>query len=338
MKRVLLWGLGALVAVVVAVVLAFTLSPWPSVAVIAYIFSQGEQASEAALEKYIPAGIQTQRDLHYGSGSDERFDINVAADATAPRRAIVWIHGGAWIAGNKVGIANYLKVLAGNGFTTVAVEYSTGYGATYPKPVEQVNAALGYLVRNAAELKIDPAAIILAGDSAGAQIAAQVALLVTDPAYARAMAIQPQLPPERLAAVLLLSGTYDMRTVNLTGDYDWFVRTVLWAYSGVRNFAEDKRFALASVTAYVGQSFPPSFISSGNGDPLMPQAVALAKRLKSLDVTVDSLFFPPDTRPALPHEYQFNLDTAPGQEALRRMMAFAKASAPRTKNQQTGPQ
>jgi len=42
------------------------------------------------------------------------------------------VHGGGWVAGSKEGIANYLKILAGHSYTTVGVEYSTGFGATHP--------------------------------------------------------------------------------------------------------------------------------------------------------------------------------------------------------------
>ena len=55
---------------------------------------------------------------------------------------------------------------------------------------------------------------------------------------------------------------------------------------------------------------------------LPPQAVALARKLEMLGVKVDSLFFPNDYAPPLPHEYQFNLDSRAGQEALSRMLAF----------------
>jgi len=41
------------------------------------------------------------------------------------------------------------------------------------------------------------------------------------------------------------------------------------------------------VTNYVTNAFPPSFISSGNGDPLAPQAAALARKLEHLGVRVD---------------------------------------------------
>ena len=103
------------------------------------------------------------------------------------------------------------------------------------------------------------------------------------------------------------------------------MRTVLWAYSGTRDFMNDERFRLVSVTNYVTNAFPPAFISSGNGDPLAPQAAALARKLEHLGVKVDSLFFPADYNPPLPHEYQFNLDTPAGQKALGQMLAFAGA-------------
>jgi acetyl esterase len=218
MKRIILWFAGTLLVLAAVVVLAFKLSPWPSVAVFAYMFSKGDQASEAALEKYVPAGIVTRRDLAYGDGPDETFDVHYREGTNGRQPTIVWVHGGGWIGGSTDGIANYMKVLAGHGYTTVAIEYSTGYGATYPKSVEQVNAALGYLVRNAANLHIDPAAIILAGDSAGAQIAAQIAQITTDTAYASDLGISPKLRQGQLSAMLLLSGAYDLASLDFDGD------------------------------------------------------------------------------------------------------------------------
>ena len=76
------------------------------------------------------------------------------------------------------------------------------------------------------------------------------------------------------------------------------------------------------MTNYVTNAFPPSFISSGNGDPLAPQAAALARKLEHLGVRVDGLS---EHSPPLPHEYQFNLDTPAGQKALGQMLAFAGA-------------
>ncbi|MGB9476429.1 MAG: alpha/beta hydrolase [Candidatus Udaeobacter sp.] len=325
MKRFLIWSACVLVILIAVAILAFTLSPWPSVALITYAFAKGARASEAALEKHVPSGIVARRDVAYGSGKNETFDLYYQQEGNAPRPTIVWVHGGGFVAGNKNGITNYMKILAGHGYTMIAVEYSRGYGTTYPQPVEEVNAALGFVVRNAANLKVDPAKIVLAGDSAGAHIASQVAMITTDPDYARAIGLTRQLKVNQLLAMLLFSGVYDPSAVNPVGNHGWFLKAMLWAYSGVKNFRADDRFKLMSVTGNVTRTFPPTFISSGNADPLAPQAVALAEKLMRLGVRVDSLFFPSNHVPPLPHEYQFNLDAPTGQEALQRMLAFLSA-------------
>lgn len=330
MKRILLWTLGTLAVLAVALFLAFRLSPWPTVMVIQYAFGKGDAASEARLVKHVPPGIVTRTDIPYGAGPSETFDLNLPPGATGPLPAIVWVHGGAWIAGSKAGVANYLKVLAGHGYATIGVEYSTGYGTSYPTPVRQVNAALGYVSAHAAELGIDPNRIILGGDSAGAQLAAQVANIITDPTYAGQVGIEPLLPPSQLRGVVLVSGAYDMQAATMPGsNMSWFVNTVLWAYSGVKDFVEDEQFTLASVAHHVTASFPPAYITSGNGDPLAPQAERFAISLAGMGVPISSLFFPADHDPALPHEYQFNLDTSEGRESLDKMLAFiASHTAP----------
>jgi acetyl esterase/lipase len=270
----------------------------------------------------VPADIAARLNVRYGPGPDERMDVFRQESATGVQPAVVWVHGGGWIAGSKEGVSNYLKVLAGHGYTTVAVEYSTGYHGTYPKPVEQVNAALGYVTAHATELGIDPAVIILAGDSAGAQVAAQVSVMTTDPGYAAELRIAPALEASQIAGIMLVSGAYDLESIDLNGKFGWFLKAVLWAYSGVRDFMNDPRFKLASVTEHVTAAFPPAFISSGNGDPLAPQAVQFSEALGKVAVPTETLFFPDDYSPALPHEYQFNLDVPAGAEALTRMLAF----------------
>ncbi|MEJ0028377.1 MAG: alpha/beta hydrolase [Rhizomicrobium sp.] len=326
MTRFLRWAGGLVVLLGIGIFLVFWLSPWPAAYLISLAFARGDAASEAALAKHVPAGIAERRDLAYGPATAERFDIFYPAGTKTQRPAIVWVHGGGWIAGSKEGVSNYLKVLAGHGYTAVALEYSMGPESKYPEPVREVNEALGYLVHNAAALHIDPGALVLAGDSAGAQIGAQTAILNTDAGYARRLGIKPALAPDGIRAVMLLSGFYDAGAVDFRGDWGWLFRTILWAYSGVKNLPRDEQFKLLSVTDYVTPAFPRTFISSGNGDPLAPQAVALTRKLEGLGVGVDSLFFPAAYAPALRHEYQFNLDTAGGRLVLTRMLAFLAAT------------
>src|SRR3546814_5792098 len=85
--------------------------------------------------------------------------------------------------------------------------------------------AVCHPIRHAGELRLDPDRMILAGDSAGAQIAAQVALITTDPAYAAWVGIAPTLSPDQLCALLLLSGAYDLDAADYDGDQGWFLRS-----------------------------------------------------------------------------------------------------------------
>ncbi len=63
----------------------------------------------------------------------------------------------------------------------------------YPLAVHQLNDALAYIDAHADELGVDPNQIVLAGDSAGGQLASQMATLMTSPDYADIMGITPAL-------------------------------------------------------------------------------------------------------------------------------------------------
>ncbi len=271
-------------------------------------------------------GIVSLIDQVYDDRDDDgKLDVFYPAsventDRTLP--TIVWVHGGGWVSGAKGQVANYARILAGRGYTVVSVDYSLAPRARHPQPARQVNAALGWLTANARRLHVDAAHLFLAGDSGGAQIAAEVANLESDATYAQALGIVPAIRREQLAGVLLYCGAYDMAGVRLDGPMGDFLRTALWSYSGSRDFMHDKPFALGFVVDHVASAFPPAFISAGNGDPLKPQSARLAEVLKARGVVVEVLFFPDDHQPVLPHEYQFNLDTDAGRQALERSLAF----------------
>lgn len=322
MKRALI-AIAAIVLVLSATVyLAFAFSPLPSVFVIRYMFSSNTAGQVAALERHVPEGIAAQYDLAYGPGADEKFDIFYPEGTDTPLPTLVWVHGGAWIAGTKSDLSGYLQILAAEGYTTVGIDYTVAPQAIYPGPVVQTNAAFAHLAENAERYNIDPARLMIAGDSAGAQIAAQFANIVTSPDYADLVGIAPAIAPDQLAGAILFCGAYQLEGIDLDGDFGWFLRTVLWAYTGVRDFMNDPEFRQASVTNFVTGDFPPAFISAGNGDPLNPQSIRLAERLSAHGVPVQALFFAPDHTPAQPHEYQFSLDTAEAQQALAALKAF----------------
>ena len=321
--------LGGSVLLVLASYLAFQLSPWPGALLIRFAFDREAVAVAAAQAKYVPAGLSEQRNLRYDqTDADALLDVFVpqAQQTLAMSRpTIVWIHGGGYVSGSKDQIANYARVMAGQGYAVVGVGYSIAPGATYPTPLLQVNRALTYLKANAATLPINGKQFVLAGDSAGAHMAAQLAAAFSSPEYASLLGLQPALTTGELRGVVLYCGPYDIRNVNLDGPFGGFMHTVLWAYSGSKSFQTDARFATASVIEHLTPGFPPAFISAGNADPLEPHSHALAQALLAQGVPVQTLFFPRDFSPGLPHEYQFVLDTAPAQQALQTSLSFLRS-------------
>ena len=304
--------------------IAFQVSPWPSVLLIRRAFNEDAQSASQALEKHVPPALSAQLNERYDPADpDALLDVFYpSAIADKPLPTIVWVHGGGWVSGSKDDIANYGKVLAGKGYTVVGVDYSLAPEKTFPTPIRQVNAALGYLVSNAERLRIDPDHLVLAGDSGGAHIAAVTANAIAVPSYAAMLGIVPAVERRQLAALLLYCGAYTIDGVNLDGPFGKFLTTVLWSFSGSKDFRSNPNFAAAWVLNHVTAEFPPTFISAGNGDPLLPQSIALADRLESRSVRVERLFFPSDPQPPLPHEYQFNLDNEAGRRALERSLAF----------------
>lgn len=313
-----------LTALLLSVLVAFQVSPWPSVLLIRRAFEKDAQSASQALEKHVPPALSAQLNERYDPADpDALLDVFYpSAIADRPLPTVVWLHGGGWVSGSKDDIANYGKVLAGKGYTVVGVDYSVAPGKTFPMPIRQVNAALGYLVSNAERLRIDTDHIVLAGDSGGAHIAAVTANAIAVPSYAAMLGIVPALERRQLAALLLYCGAYTVDGVDLDGPFGGFLRTVLWSFSGSKDFKSNPDFAAAWVLNHVTAQFPPAFISAGNGDPLLPQSIALADRLASRGVRLERLFFASDYKPPLPHEYQFNLDNEAGRLALERSVAF----------------
>src|SRR4051794_20964009 len=192
LKKFVLVVIGAIVVIGTAAYAAFQISPWPSVLLIRYAFHKGGSAASASIAPLVPKDISVQDELSYSPGDRHAvFDLFTPANGNMPLPAIVWVHGGGFVAGSRSYLSNYLQILAARGFVTVAIDYTLAPTARFPTPVRQANTALAYIVANAQRFNIDPARIFLAGDSAGAQIAAQTALIISDPDYARRVGIEP---------------------------------------------------------------------------------------------------------------------------------------------------
>jgi len=326
-------AVGGLAAVGVGVALAARLSPWPGVLLLRWYGGRldAEQlpARAAALEALVPAGVGSDLDVAYlDDRPAARLDVHRPA-VDGPLPAVVWVHGGGYIGGTKDDLREYLRVLAGHGFATVGVDYTHAPSRTYPTQIEEVGAALRFLVDHADRYGIDPDRLVLAGDSAGAHIAAQAGFAIADGTYATDAGLPRPIPARSLRALVLCCGPYRMIEQRVSGMTGFFVRTILWAYSGERDPARSGRFAHASVTDHVPAGLPPTYVTCGNDDPLLPHSRALVAALEAAGVDVDAHLHDEDHPARLAHEYQFDLRIPEAAGSLARIVALVqRATSP----------
>lgn len=309
---------------------AVLLTPRPTVALIRFAFTRGAARTLAAMQAGIdgplfgdpstgrghPSTTVTDHlDVAYGSDRDERLDVfdpqpAAGAPVTPGRPVVLWVHGGGWVSGDKADVAPYLRALAAvTGAVCVGVNYSVPPRRGYPTATRQLVGAVAFLRREADRWDLDPTRIVLAGDSAGAQLAGQLAEVVTTPGLADAIGVPVPLPAEHLRGIVLCCGLFVLphgmpapRLVRFAGDQ------VSRAYLAGPVRPDDPRIAQLDVAAQATAAFPPAYVTAGNGDPLLPSSRALVDRLEILGVPVRTRFYPDGHRPRLPHEYQFHLD------------------------------
>jgi len=171
----------------------------------------------AAIEPFIDAYIARSRDaerqfrcqknLPWGERPDEIFDYFPAASARAP--LLVYFHGGYWQEHSKDESLFAAPDCVANGIAFAAIDYTLAPRATLGTIVEQCRRAIASLHRQAAALGFDARRIYVAGNSAGAHLAAMLLVTGWQAAYG--------LADDAVAGAVLLSGIYDLEP--LMGTY-----------------------------------------------------------------------------------------------------------------------
>jgi len=333
-RRPIKWlGIGILsVAVLVGLIfMSFQLSPWPSALLVRASFGHNDKAVLEQLQKHPPSTPPTvlSNQAYDPSNKQALLDVYMPKQSPEALPVVIWTHGGAWVSGDKANVSPYFKLMAAQGVVVVSVNYTLAPEKSYPAQIFELNAAHAYILANAERFHIDPRQVFLAGDSAGSQLSSQLAALITNPDYAKEVGIRPALTPGQLSGVVLFCGIYKVEGLveadpNLPKLINWGDDQVVWAFSGTRS-KTGPLIRQLSPYYHLTSGFPPTFISGGNADPLTDhQSKPLAAELGSLGVSVDTLFYPADHQPSLPHEYQFNLDTANGQQAFSSMIDFVR--------------
>ncbi|HLZ00845.1 MAG TPA: alpha/beta hydrolase [Bradyrhizobium sp.] len=151
-------------------------------------------------------GVKVERDVNYGPADRNLLDIFLPEAASAARPVLIFVHGGAFIGGNKRGpdgspfYDNIMLWAVKNGFVGVNMTYRLAPQNPWPAGAEDVGAAVAWVVQNIAARGGDVSRIYLMGHSAGA---VHVADYVSHPQFFK-------VKDGGLKGAIMLSGIYDL--------------------------------------------------------------------------------------------------------------------------------
>ncbi|MBV9512301.1 MAG: alpha/beta hydrolase, partial [Caulobacteraceae bacterium] len=204
-----------------------------------------------------------------------------ANEAEGPGGLIVYFHGGGWVAGDLDTHDRVCRTLAAHSCCQVlAVHYRRPPEHPFPAPVEDAVEVLAWARRAARRLGADPGRIVLAGDSAGANLAAAAAGWFAARGRAAARLVVLFCP------ILEIAATQPSRRVYADG---YFLDS--------RRMAEDVAAYLGDLAQadsplasplHIGDlaGFPPAHLHLAQYDPFRDEGLAFAERLRAVGVPV----------------------------------------------------
>lgn len=217
------------------------------------------------------SGIQRSASVAFGADARQRLDVYRPRDGGGARAVIVFWYGGAWDDGARQDYRFVGVALAQLGYVTVVPDYRLYPQVRFPLFLDDDAQAVAWVGRHAADYGADPQRIVLMGHSAGAHMAAMLALN-------RSYLERAGVDPERIVGLIGLSGPYGLtpNTVTLNDifcppftPHDW------------------------QVLPYVSSRAPSALLLHGRADRLVAvsNTEALAAALGAQGVYVDTRIY-----------------------------------------------
>ena len=205
-------------------------------------------------------------------------------DEAAP--VLVYFHGGGMLFGDLNFMDAPCRYISEHACCTViSVDYALAPENKFPKPLEECYEAVREIVRNAAELKIDPARLALGGDSAGGNLTATVSMLARERkefSIVRQVLLYPWID---------LATDPDLKE-NETNDLPLNAGDFKLLNEVYLNDPEEAKLPLVSpVYAEDLAGLPPAVVITEGNDPLKEEGMTYAGRLAEAGVPVAHMHF-----------------------------------------------
>lgn len=218
-------------------------------------------------------GLSVRRRVAYGAASRQAMDIWRPAGDAAGLPVVIFFYGGAWQNGRRQDYPFVAAPLARLGMVVAVADYRVFPQVRYPAFIEDAARAVATVRREARGWGGDPDRVIVTGHSAGAYIAAMLAL---DPCWLAAAGEDRA----HLAGMVGLAGPYDFLPIQ-----DEDVRAV---FSSAADLPETQP------VAHVDGRNPPMLLLHGAADTTCypRNTLALAARVRAAGGAAEARLYP----------------------------------------------
>lgn len=225
---------------------------------------------------------QGATEVAYGSDPRQVMDVTLPA-GEGPHPVLMMFHGGAFRMGDKSELAVWPE-LTQAGIAVVRVNYRLSGSAKWPAQGEDCLAAVVHLQREGMALGLDPARLVLLGQSAGAFLAVSTALSLVE------VGLKPRGVVSLFGPMDFSTMDQDMATLGRTPqmgptDAEESAESQLLGYAVGENRAAARAMGPVGRLALLKEPLPPILIRHGDADPLI--ADLQAKRLREAWVAAD---------------------------------------------------
>lgn len=244
------------------------------------------QSGVKRLKPAAPAGVRLA--THHVPGVDGRPSTRLLVfdreGSTGVRPVLFWMHGGGYVIGAPEQDFSFMRFLLERlDVVVVSVDYRLAPDHPFPEPLDDCHAALCWVAEHSDELGVDPARLVIGGQSAGGGLAAALVQRVMDTG--------PVRPVFQLLVYPMLDAmTTSRRDHAGTGRFVWTPASNLYGWQSYLG-SDPRRGVYPSYAVPAARNnlsgLPPAWIGVGKLDLFYEEDCAYVKRLRDAGVACD---------------------------------------------------
>ncbi|MFL2705657.1 MAG: alpha/beta hydrolase fold domain-containing protein [Gammaproteobacteria bacterium] len=204
-----------------------------------------------------------EESVEIGKGGEATLlaDIFLPPKDETNRPAILFVHGGGWLEGDRSQLRGYGILLARLGFVTMCNSYRLSTEAHWPAQIQDVKCAVRYMRANAEKLGIDPDRIGVSGNSAGGHLSLMAAVTSYDDSFEGDGGNNEV--SSKVKATCAIYPPTTIRQLDLDPLENAFAMLM-------GSDASEEDYTKASPMNYVSEDFPPCMLVHGSTDTVVP--------------------------------------------------------------------